>query len=196
MPSPGPTTLDPPRRAHYRAPQLRIIDTALELFAEHGVSGTSLQMIADRIGVTKAAVYRQFKAKDDIVLAVADVELSRLAAALDAAEAEGSDTRAREVLLTEVVDMAVARRRLVGVLQNDPVMIRLLAGHEPFQALMDRLFGVLLGEDPGPEAQVQTALLSAAIGGAVVHPLVMDLDDETLRTHLLRLARRLFDLPR
>ena len=33
----------------------RIIDAALELFAEHGVGGTSLQMIADRVGVTKAA---------------------------------------------------------------------------------------------------------------------------------------------
>jgi AcrR family transcriptional regulator len=194
--SPGPAAVDPRRGATYSAPQVRIIDAALELFAEHGVSGTSLQMIADRIGVTKAAVYRQFKAKDDIVLAVAEVELGQLDAALDAAEAEGSSRRAREVLLAQVVDMAVARRRLVSVLQNDPVMVRFLAGHAPFQALMDRLFGVLLGEDPGPEAQVQAALLSAAIGGAVIHPLVMDLDDDTLRTHLLRLARRLFDLSR
>ncbi|NUR16364.1 MAG: helix-turn-helix transcriptional regulator, partial [Dermatophilaceae bacterium] len=47
----------------------RVIDAAVELFAEHGVSGTSLQMIADHLGVTKAAVYYQFHAKEDIVLA-------------------------------------------------------------------------------------------------------------------------------
>jgi hypothetical protein len=38
-------------------------------------------------------------------------------------------------------------------------------------------------------------MLTAAIGGAVMHPLVADLDDETLRRQLLRLARRFLDLP-
>jgi len=39
------------------------------------------------------------------------------------------------------------------------------------------------------------AILTAAIGGAVMHPLVADLDDETLRSQLLQLARRFLDLP-
>ena len=34
----------------------RLLETALELFTTHGVEGTSLQMIADALGVTKAAV--------------------------------------------------------------------------------------------------------------------------------------------
>ena len=38
-------------------------------------------------------------------------------------------------------------------------------------------------------------MLMAAIGGAVMHPLVDDLDDDTLRAHLLRFARRALDLP-
>jgi hypothetical protein len=42
---------------------------------------------------------------------------------------------------------------------------------------------------------VQTAMLSGAIGSAVQHPLVAHLDDPTLRSHLLRLTRRLVDLP-
>jgi hypothetical protein len=33
----------------------RAVSAATALFAEHGVGGTSLQMIADMIGVTKAA---------------------------------------------------------------------------------------------------------------------------------------------
>ncbi|HWS45775.1 MAG TPA: TetR family transcriptional regulator, partial [Acidimicrobiia bacterium] len=76
--------------APHSAAQARIVDAALDLFAEHGVGGTSLQMIADAIGVTKAAVYHQFKTKDEIVLAVAEAELARLASAIDAAEAEPS----------------------------------------------------------------------------------------------------------
>ncbi|WP_218021194.1 helix-turn-helix domain-containing protein [Nocardia mikamii] len=47
--------------AKYNAEQRRIIVAAFELFARHGVGATSLQMLADYIGVTKAAVYHQFK---------------------------------------------------------------------------------------------------------------------------------------
>ena len=42
---------------------------------------------------------------------------------------------------------------------------------------------------------VQIAIVSAAIGGAVVHPLLAGLDDETLEAELLQVTRRLFDLP-
>lgn len=173
---------------------MRIITAALDLFTRHGVGGTSLQMIADAIGVTKAAVYHQFKTKDEIVLAVAEVELARLERAVDAAEAEEDRSQAIEVLLTHVIDVAVAHRHVVRTLQSDPVIVRLLAEHEPFRQLMDRLYGLLLGDDAGAEAWVQTALLSAAIGGAVVHPLVVGLDDETLRSNLLHLARRFLRL--
>jgi hypothetical protein len=38
-------------------------------------------------------------------------------------------------------------------------------------------------------------MLTAAISGAVMHPLVADLDDVALGPQLLRLARRLFELP-
>ncbi|MDT0270955.1 helix-turn-helix domain-containing protein, partial [Streptomyces sp. DSM 44915] len=99
------------------AAQTRILDAALELIAEHGVSGTSLQMIADALGVTKAAVYHQFKTKEAIVIALTERELGQLEDALEAAEAEGSPTRAREVLLTRVIDMAVSRRRAASTLQ-------------------------------------------------------------------------------
>ena len=186
---------DSPVPAPYRAAQMRVIAAALDLFAERGVSGTSLQMISDAMGVTKAAVYHQFKSKDEIVLAVAEIELGRLEVAVDVAAAHGCNVRARETLLEQVIDLAVARRRVASLLQSDPVMVRFLAEHEPFRRLMDRLFAVLLGERPTAETQVQAAMLSGAIGGAVVHPLAADLDDDTLRTHLLRLARRLFGLP-
>ena len=60
---------------------------------------------------------------------------------------------------------------------------------------MNRLRRLLIGDDAGPEARVRTAMLIAAISGAVMHPLVVDLDDETLRVELLRLARRFLGLP-
>lgn len=188
------TTRSRLRADRYSAPQLRIVEAALALFAEHGVSGTSLQMMADAIGVSKAAVWHHFKTKEEIVLAVAEVEFTRLEAALEIAAAEGSETRARTVLLETVIALAAERRRWVHALQNDPTMIRLLAQHEPLLDVVNRLYATLLGDDVGTSARVRTAILSAAIGGAVVHPLVADLDDETLRHELLHAARRLFNL--
>ena len=45
----------------------RIQAVALELFAEQGYEKTSLREIAERLGVTKAALYYHFKSKEDIV---------------------------------------------------------------------------------------------------------------------------------
>jgi AcrR family transcriptional regulator len=178
----------------YNAAKARIVDAALELFAANGVGGTSLQMIADRIGVTKAAVYHQFHAKEAIVLAAAEAELAKLEAVLTAAEAEPDAARARETLVTGVVELAVSRRRMESSLLGDPLIVRTFAGHEPFRRVMDRMARLLTGERPNRASRVSAAMFSAAIGGAVMHPMVAALDDDTLRTELLRLARRVLDL--
>jgi AcrR family transcriptional regulator len=176
------------------AAKTRIVDAALELFAAHGVGGTSLQMIADRIGVTKAAVYHQFHTKEAIVLAAAEAELAKLEAVLSAAEAEPDPASARETLVTGVVDLAVTRRRMESSLLGDPVIVRTFAGHAPFRRVMDRMARLLTGERPNRASRVSAAMFSAAIGGAVMHPMVAALDDDTLRAELLRLARRVLDL--
>ena len=171
------------------AAKTRIINAALELFARHGVGGTSLQMIADTIGVTKAAVYHQFKTKDEIILAAAEVDMAKLTEVLDVAEATIGRPQALDVLLTQLVDLAVENRRMVSILQSDPVMVRLLEEHPPFRQQMARLYVLLVGNDPSADERVQAAMLAAAIGGAA-SPLVVDLDDDTLRANLLDLARR------
>ena len=181
------------RVVQHSAARTRVLDAALALFAEHGVSGTSLQMIADAVGITKAAVYHQFRTKEQIVLAVTERELGRLGPALEEAEAHGDGPRARDALLVHVIDMAVRDRRLVRTLQFDPVVVRLLAEYEPFQRFMDRLYRVLLRE--GEDGALEGAMLSGAISSGVMHPLVGDIDDDTLRTKLTNMTRRLLGLP-
>jgi AcrR family transcriptional regulator len=182
------------RAAQYSAVQLRTVAAALELFADHGVGGTSLQMIADALGVTKAAIYHQFKTKEAVVLAVIDVEVAPLEDALTEAEAAGNTPKARAGLLSRMIDGAVERRRAVSTLQNDPVLVRLLGEYEPSRQLWSRLFAVLLGDDLDERARVRAAVLSAAIG-SVGHAFVRDIDDDTLKAELEHLARRLILLP-
>ena len=175
--------------------QLRTLHAALELFADHGVSATSYQMIADAVGVTKGAIYHQFKTKDDLVIAVAELELARLEDALEAAESLDCRDEAREFLLNRVIDHAVDHRRAANTLQFDPVLVRLLSDHKPFQRFIERLYGMLVGDEPGPDTQVRLAALTCVVGGTVAHPLVIGLDDGTLRRQLLDTALKIIGLP-
>src|SRR3954466_15748389 len=100
----------------------RLLVAALDLFAEHGVSGTSLQMIADRLGVTKAAVYHQFPAKEEIVLAVIGPAMEWLVALAEGAARERGRTAQVRHVVAGLVDLVVDHRDLSAVLSFDPVV--------------------------------------------------------------------------
>lgn len=48
----------------------RIQQTARELFAQQGVHRTSLQEIADRLGITKPALYYHFSSREELVRSI------------------------------------------------------------------------------------------------------------------------------
>lgn len=50
----------------------RILEVALELFAQKGYLGTSMSDIADRLGITKGALYKHYAGKQEILNAVAE----------------------------------------------------------------------------------------------------------------------------
>lgn len=173
--------------ARHSPTQLRTIDVALELFAVHGVGGTSLQMIADALGVTKAAVYHQFQTKEAIVIAAVEVQLQPFEEAIERAPK-------REDLLEAVVDVLVANRQTARVLQSDPVLFRLLGEHPPSLRMFIRLFDILLGDPVDDRGRVRASVLAAAFG-AVAFPFVIDIDDGTLRDELLATMRQILGLP-
>lgn len=172
--------------------QWRVIDAALGLFAEKGIGGTSLRMIAAELGVTVAAVYHQFHTKDEIIAAALDSELRRLEAVVDAAEAEPTAGAAREALVTGMVELSVGTvgRRVSAVL-NDPVVTESVPRLARFRELSPRMRRLLMGEATSRESRIRTATLIAAINGAASHPFVADLDDDTLRRELLQIAHGL-----
>ena len=106
-----------------------------------------MQMIADKIGVTKAAVYHQFNTKEEIVSAAAEEELAWLEATIDAAEQEASSSDARDALLSHIVDLAVERRRTTSIILNDPVIARLFRKNKTFRRVMVRMNRMLMGDD-------------------------------------------------
>src|SRR5262249_56157460 len=67
--------------------QQQIIETVLDLVAEHGADGVSVQAIADRIGLTQPAVFRHFPSKEAIWVAVMSWLEEQLAAIHQGADA-------------------------------------------------------------------------------------------------------------
>lgn len=63
-----------------------LLAAALRSIARDGVRRTTMTQIGDLAGVAKATLYNHFRRKDDVVAALVDAEISRLAtvAALDA----------------------------------------------------------------------------------------------------------------
>ena len=50
----------------------RILEEALKLFSQSGYMGTSMNDIAARLGVTKAALYKHYKSKQEILDSIVD----------------------------------------------------------------------------------------------------------------------------
>jgi AcrR family transcriptional regulator len=70
-------TMEPPkrRRSNTRA---RLLAGALEVFAERGFNGASVEDICDRAGFTRGAFYSNFASKDELVLALFQATTDRL----------------------------------------------------------------------------------------------------------------------
>ncbi|WP_405017987.1 TetR/AcrR family transcriptional regulator [Kitasatospora sp. NBC_00070] len=135
----------------------RIIDVALELFAEQGYEKTSLREIADRLGVTKAALYYHFKTKDDIVHGIVE----SMAAPIDQAIAWGEGRAWSPELRDELV-----RRFAAGMAERAP-LLRFF--HENQPALRDSPAGLqfkarmfaMIRLVHGPDASFQNRLRAA-----------------------------------
>ncbi|WP_033296361.1 TetR/AcrR family transcriptional regulator [Amycolatopsis jejuensis] len=175
----------------------RLLETALRLFAEHGVEGTSLQMIADELGVTKAAVYYHFKTKAEITEAVAAPGIRELDELVLAAAKHPRRGARVDHLLDGFVDLVVRHRVLVALFSSDPGIDAALAksahGVEGFK---NALISIVAGPDPDVPARataIVTFLGIAMAGGA---PDLVEVDDETLRRALLDVGRRLLGRPR
>jgi len=166
------------------AAQTRVLDAALKLIAERGVSGTSLQMIADEMGVTKAAVYYHFHAKVDILRALVEPVHERLNELLDAVEAKRARRDRIETLAAGIADIGIAQRALVGIAANDPALrVRLKGEAARFDALNERTVHALYGPHPTNDERA-AAYLGSGLPEAVAR--LSDLDDETLRATLRR----------
>jgi AcrR family transcriptional regulator len=165
-----------------------VVAAALELFSERGVSGTSLQMIADRLGVGKAAVYYQFKTKDDIIQAVLAPAFEQIRQVV--AETEASPS-AEETLVVGLTGLVIAHRQAMAAISRDPEVGRFVESHPEVSALIAKLGQMLLGPAPSARRRVAASMFGAALASVGIDPNLADIDDESLHRELIDLGQTL-----
>ena len=125
----------------------QILATAQRLFAERGYDATSLQMIADEMGLTKAAVYYHFRTKGEILHAVLLPGIQRLRVLLDeVATLRGRRARI-EHLVNGMVDFLVQNRHYAVMAATDPAAKRDKLDEES-AAQRQRALTLLFGDNP------------------------------------------------
>jgi AcrR family transcriptional regulator len=168
----------------------RVLDAAVALFAEHGVHGTSLQMIADRVGVSKAAVYYQFPSKEGIALEVIRPCIEDIARVIKIADGLPDPLQRRAVAASGLVEMVVRHRRLAVVFYGDPAIDALMTSDLDFKAVNDRLRDLMEGPDRNDVDRVSFSVFCFGVGRAVADPELADIDDADLHRALLDLTGR------
>jgi AcrR family transcriptional regulator len=183
----------PARRMSTRAAQAertrqQILEAAQRLFAEIGYDATSLQMIADELGLTKAAVYYYFPAKSDMLDEALRPGVQRLKVLLDEAAAMRGRRARIEHLVSGFADFLVHNRYVVTA-STEPAVTR----HDPDDTALEmrqRILTLMFGDRPTPAERFS---LDVAFLLPKALPSLADLTDEEMRkvlkTTMLRILR-------
>jgi AcrR family transcriptional regulator len=83
------------RANDYDKKRLGILSQSASLFAQHGFTGTSITMIAEACGVSKALMYHYYNSKDDVLFDLLADHLNHLFAAVEAASESAGDGKER-----------------------------------------------------------------------------------------------------
>ncbi len=165
----------------------RILDVALQSFAQHGIAATSTRQIAEAASVSVGAVFYHFETKEDLLEAV----IARASVAADLRRIVGQEDRpVRDRLLSAATEfLATLRTRrdllsvvvqaaLVDVRHRDQLATTLRSETDILAGMLDR--------SPGATASTRasralvTSLLSGLVTTALLHPAPDADDDEVL----------------
>jgi AcrR family transcriptional regulator len=126
----------------------RILEVAADLFIEQGYDATSLREIAEKIGVTKAALYYHFSSKEDILRALAAPAMSATTTALALLPEGTVDVDAWADVVSGLTDWLLENRKVLLLFERNHGVMHELAHdsehfemHELLHERVDKIFG-------------------------------------------------------
>ncbi|MGC4744436.1 TetR/AcrR family transcriptional regulator [Micromonospora sp. DT201] len=143
----------------------RIKTVALELFTEQGYEKTSLREIAERLNVTKAALYYHFKSKDDIVASFVEDRLDRMDALIAWAATEPATLATRRELISRYADTMFdgTQPSVMRFFEQNQTALKSLSAGQQMRGRMLELTDALCRGDDSPAAQLRAALSLFAV---------------------------------
>jgi len=172
----------------------RILDVALDLFTDQGFDGTSMREIAERLHMSKPAIYYHFASKEEILVALhmrlhefGKVALERLTGQTVTLQLWGS-------LLNEVLDQILAQRKIFLMHERNQAALEKLHrnDHDDQHDDIQQRFRQALND---PSLSVRDRVRMACSLGAVFGALLLSGDafDTVSNTELGSLVREAVD---
>ena len=171
----------------------RILDAARAEFTERTYAGTSIRHIAEKAGVTTAALYYHFASKEAMLDAVVAPAIETLSAFADDAGAAHPCTPARLAgLIRRLVAVQAANLNVFRVLIRDPSAVKALGDEHRIKRVLGRVERALADSDDPLVLLRHRCALGAINGGLVLsahareaaegpaahtHPLTFSLDE-------------------
>jgi AcrR family transcriptional regulator len=120
----------------------RIQQVALELFTEQGYEATSLREIAERLGVTKAALYYHFRTKDDIIASLVEDRIAKMEELISWAEVQQRTAEMRREFLRRYSEMLYQQghHKLMRFFERNQSSMH---GHKAGELMRDRMVRML-----------------------------------------------------
>jgi AcrR family transcriptional regulator len=147
----------------------RIIDAARELFGNQGFDSTTVRQIAEKAGLTDAALYYHFKSKREILAALWDIPTGADVAGLRP-EAPLTSERLNQIV-DATLEFGVAndhylRLMVREILGGDQIAVALRQQNRAFlrRTFCEHLATVF----PAPEAEIKTEAIIALLFGVSV----------------------------
>jgi AcrR family transcriptional regulator len=142
--------------------RVRIQHVALELFAEQGYERTSLREIAERLGVTKAALYYHFKSKEDIVRSFTEDYFGRIDALIAWGKEQPPGAATARELLDRYIAIVMESGEVFRFLERNQATIHGTEdGKHRFTQFRPRL-AALIEVITGPDASLRVRIRAAA----------------------------------
>lgn len=167
----------------------RILAAARALFAERGYRAASMQAIADRVGITKAALYHHFASKDELLRHLTLPLLDELERALAEAEEADDPEAVRWRAVEGYVDVYLRHRETLLMLVRDMTLLVQAPVADRFRAAVALANDLVCGPDRSLEGRVRASQVVAGLGDPVV--LFLDVPPEELKRVILDGARAL-----
>ncbi|MBL1107107.1 TetR/AcrR family transcriptional regulator [Streptomyces sp. 5-8] len=181
-------TMDGTKQQRRGNTRQRIQDVALELFAEQGYEKTSLREIAERLDVTKAALYYHFKTKEEIIVSLFEDLTKPIEDLIEWGRRQPHTLETKQEILRRYSEALAGAEPLFRFMQENQATVRELRIGDTFKDRMRGLRDILINPEAQLVDQVRSvsAMFTLHAGMFVMHDL--EGDPEKKREAVLEVA--------